>query len=83
MTHNVYDDQTIELLRAALRSAFRVEIERIEQQQAKAADGIQPSQVPLLHCNSSHGTGVPRAHHHGPAPSWGPGVVTDIAAWSR
>ncbi len=30
------------------------------------------SVFPLLWCNSGHGSGVPRWHHHGPAPSYGP-----------
>lgn len=37
---------------------------------------VGPSEVRLLWCESTHGTGIPRRHHHGVAPSWGPGFMT-------
>lgn len=41
-----------------------------------APPSIGPSEVQLLWCDSTHGTGVHRRHHHGVAPSWGPGFMT-------
>lgn len=47
----------------------------LEAHPVPAAVKLPPSEVPLAWCNSDHGCGVCRRHHHGVLPSWAPGPM--------
>ncbi len=48
------------------------ELEIVRALAPRSLEPPPPEAEPVLWCNSGHGSGVPRWHHHGPAPSYGP-----------